>query len=410
MTRLIKSFDPLTLILGLVLSVFGMLFIFDAGYARSLRDGLGPMPREFVAQGLFLFVSAALAIGVSMMKVETLFRWAKPIWWITMLGLIGVMIPGVGYEMGGAHRWYKVGPITVQPAEFAKVAVAVYLAYVLATRSAWPEKIKRQKSFAMWLDNVGLKKAARLMPAFWVAVAVVLITIEPDLGTAAVVAVIAYAMFLVGGVTKKSLIWGTVVALLGVVFMVQMEPYRMERIENHLHRWDAGHVDDTGFQTVQSELGMATGGLLGVGPGAGRVKHIIPAPTTDFVSATIAEEFGFIGWMLVMATLGLLTYRLFVLARGAPTKFGALVCVGVGAWIGSQSVVNVMMANGTLPAIGIPLPFISSGGSSLLALWLALGATQVALKPVEAKKPAQEEGYASDRDRWGNGRTRLSRT
>lgn len=214
-------------------------------------------------------------------------------------------------------------------------------------------------------------------------------------------------MCFVGNVSSKTLIQTGLVTVLAVGFIVAKEPYRIERFEHHWTRWTDKNVDDTGYQTVQSELAMAAGGFAGVGIGAGRAKHIMPAATTDFVMATVGEEFGFIGSLTIIGLLGALCFRLVALARKTKDEFAMLVLYGVSSWIGVQGAVNVMMANGLLPAIGIPLPFISTGGSSLVALWMAIGLTQAVLVRQPVKK---EVAVATGRDRWGNGRTRLSGT
>jgi cell division protein FtsW len=246
----------------------------------------------------------------------------------------------------------------------------------------------------------------RCLPALWVLIGIVLIEGEPDLGTAAIVAVTSFVMFYLGGAKPTTLLAGALLALVGVTFMINAQPYRMERIINHAHRWDPSNVDDIGYQTVQSELAQATGGWIGVGVWEGRAKHVIPATTTDFIGATVGEEFGFTGSLLVLGLLGGLVARLLYLAKLARTKFAMLLLSGVAVWVGIQACTNVMMANGTVPAIGIPLPFISSGGSSLIALWLAMGLCQAVLRPVPVAKEAVVE---ADRDRWRHGRTHLSR-
>jgi cell division protein FtsW len=199
---------------------------------------------------------------------------------------------------------------------------------------------------------------------------------EPDLGTAAVILAIAAVMLFLGGVSKRSLVVGVLIGALGVFFLVTLEPYRVERILHHSERWNVGMVDDLGYQTTQSETAMAGGGFWGVGIGSGRAKHMLPAATTDFILATIGEETGLLGALGVLAMLGVLAWRLMHLGMRLSDRFGQLVLFGTAAWLGVQSSVNVMMANGTLPAIGIPLPLISSGGSSLIAIWGCLGICQ----------------------------------
>lgn len=404
MFRALRLYDPTLFYLALAATALGLLFTFDAGYARSLKDGYGPIPREFKSQLMFLPVALIVGNIVARISPDKWKKWSRLLWVIAFISLILPMLPGIGAELNGAHRWIKLGPIMVQPAEFAKVAAIIYLGGAFAGRGAWPTKIKKQKDFAHWLDNVAIPKMMRCLPALWVLLAVYLIEKEPDLGTAAVVAATAFAMFFIGGISKKSLIWATVIAFLGVLFLVQQEPYRMERIYSHSTRWSAENVDAMGYQTVQSEMAMASGGLVGIGIGGGRAKHVLPAATTDFLLATVGEEFGLIGVLLSLGLLGALAMRLFLLAPTAPTPFGAMILCGVGAWITIQTCVNVMMANGFLPAIGIPLPFYSSGGSSLVALWVAIGLCQSVLTPV----PVKEEGSAADRYRWGHRGTRLS--
>lgn len=397
--------DPTLFWLALLLTGIGMLFIFDAGYARSMRDERGMIPREFYMQIPFLICGLAAAYWAGRFNPSTLKKWSIGIFLFGMALLLAIEVPFIGYEMSGAHRWIGRPPFLLQPAEFFKVAAIIYLAGVFADRKAWPAKLPRFPNWGAKLDALAWPKIKRCLPALWVLIGIVLIEREPDLGTAAVVGVTSFVMFILGGVSRNTLIAGMLLAGFGGYFMVKAQPYRMERIENHLQRWDPRNVDDVGYQTVQAELAQATGGLFGVGAGSGRVKHVIPAPTTDFISATIGEEFGLLGFVAVFGLLGALVARLLWLAQQAQSRFSMLVLAGVATWIGVQACTNVMMANGFIPAIGIPLPFISSGGSSLIALWLALGFCQAALRPVPALKEAKLE---VDSNRWGHRRTRLS--
>ncbi|MFQ3587013.1 MAG: FtsW/RodA/SpoVE family cell cycle protein [Fimbriimonadaceae bacterium] len=368
-------------------SVIGIFFIFDAGYAQSMAAGRGWLTREVLMQSAAMSVGLGIALWASRRKPEFWSRTSKIWWTLSLLALIAVLTPGLGHAENGANRWIKVGPITVQPAEFAKLAIVLYLAGVLAVRKPWP-KFRRQPDFGTWLVEVALRKAFRLLPAVWAVLAFVLVAIEPDLGTAAVLALVAWVLFAFGGATRKSMVVGSIAALAVGWIFVTMEPYRIERIHNHMIRWEAHNVDDIGFQTVQSELAMASGGWVGVGPAAGRAKHVMPAATTDFLSTTVAEEFGFVGWLACcLGVLGGLSLRLIWLATQAKDRFSGLVLLGVGTWIGCQTATNLLMANGTLPAIGIPLPFLSYGGSSLVALWLAIGVCLALIRP----RPAPEE-------------------
>jgi cell division protein FtsW len=184
----------------------------------------------------------------------------------------------------------------------------------------------------------------------------------------------------------------------------------MDRILNHGQRWEDANRDDVGYQTVQSETAMANAGPFGTGIGVGRAKHMLPAATTDFVLATVAEETGLIGSLVILALLAALAWRLLQLAHRTRGSYGKLVLLGIALWIGVQSSINVMMANGTLPAIGIPLPFISSGGSSLLALMAAMGIAQsVVAHPIQDKAVVEAGEDETYRDRRRHGRARFSR-
>ncbi len=400
----VRIYDGPLLLLAMLATALGLVFIFDAGYARSLQQGAGPIPREFRTQLLFLPMAVGLGLWISRVRPETWRRYSKLLWLFTLIALIAPNVPGLGIEHNGATRWIGFGPFEIQPAEFAKLLVVIYLAGAFAGRPRWPVKVRRFKSRAAYVDSVVVPKAKRMLPALWVLIGVVMIELEPDLGTAAVVGATAFAMCIAGGVSRKTLLWGLAIGALGCTFLATQKAYRLERILTHGARWETRNLDDTSYQTVQSEMAMASGGVGGVGIGAGRAKHVLPAATTDFVTATVFEEFGLIGALALIGVMAALVLRMLTLAQRAPSAFGGLLLVGVASWIGIQTCVNVMMANGLLPAIGIPLPFISSGGSSLVALWMAVGVCQGALAPQVAKEAAVEVG----RDRWRHRRARLS--
>ena len=368
--------DPLLFGLCLCATLLGLFVVFDAGYARSLAKDGGMVPREFTMQIVFLAISIPLGLHLGGIRPERWERAAKPLWLATILALAAVLV--IGVTQNGARRWLGVGSFSIQPAEFAKLAAILYLAACLKGRKAWAEVRRPVRDVPSWLDNVAVPKVQRWFPFLTVLVAAALIEIEPDLGTAAVLVATAYLLLLPGRVSRGSLVLGVATFAFAGTFLVLKQPYRVERFINHPHRWEAGVADDAGYQTTQSEQGMADGGPFGVGIGRGRAKLFLPATTTDFIMATVAEEAGLVGSLGVLALLGAITARLYVLARRAPTEYGSLVLYGVCGWFGVQTCTNFMMANGFLPAIGIPLPFFSSGGSSLLALWAAAGVAQSA--------------------------------
>jgi cell division protein FtsW len=390
--------------LAVAATAIGLVFIFDAGFAQALSDSRGFVPPEFRSQVILLVGVFPAYFLCASIRPETWKRLSQVVWIATLILLLAVR--KFGHEVNGAQRWIDLHGIRLQPAEFAKLAIVLYLASTFCDRQKWPSKIPPRRDLAQRIETVWLPKLARCAPLLVVLTLVALVEIEPDLGTAAVLAATAFAMFIPGGVSVKTVLAGVVIFSLGAALLVMKEPYRMERITHHAQRWSTDNIDDTGYQTVQSELAQADGGLFGVGIGAGRAKHVLPETTSDFINATIGEETGLLGSLTVLSILGLLVWRLFTLAKQATSRFNMLILFGVGAWIGIQTCVNFMMANAFLPAIGIPLPFVSSGGSSLIALWMALGVCQATLAPASEKK---EGAVATRTNRWRHRRPHLSR-
>ena len=404
--------DPITLLLAAALTAIGLFFAFDAGYVRSLQHGHGAIPVEFLSQIEFLPVALIAGWGCSRLPPDFFRRWSKVIWIGCLVLLAMALVPPFRHTMNGADRWVKiVGPLQFQPAEFAKLGAVLYFAAMFTKRPAWPTKVRKPRTFALWVDTVASAKLKRWLPAIWVMVGIALIEKEPDMGTGLVIAASVFAIAAVGGATRKSLLSGLVAAVVLCLVMVAIQPYRLTRIVNHFQRWEQRNIDDSGYQTVQSEIAMAGGGLKGVGSGAGHAKHLMPATTTDFVMATVAEEYGFIGAMTVLALLCGIVVRMLYRAANTKDRFAMITLTGVAAWLGFQGCVNLLQANGTLPPIGIPFPFVSSGGSSLLALWAAIGVAEAIAvrKPVATHAVVQEAPNAAGSDRRRDGRSRLSR-
>lgn len=365
--------DPMIWVLSGVLTILGLLVIQSAGFPRAIANGGSPFAGDFRNQLIFGVGAVLIAVGIAKVPGRHWFRWTYLLFAAAYVLLLLVKV--IGKTQNGATRWIDVGPFDIQPAEFMKVAAIMFVAAILARRQPW-KRIRRAKDFKDYFWRVAGPKVVRLIPLGFILGAVICIEKEPDLGTAAVVAVTCWLMFVFGGITRKSAVIITVLGVMLVGFLVTKEPYRIERVHNHFARWEADRIDDVGYQTVQSEIGMANGSWLGVGPGAGRVKHMMPAATTDFAFATVAEEFGLAGVWALLGLLAYLTWRIVELGRRCVHVYARGVCYGVAVWMTVQGAVNLMMANGTLPAIGIPFPFISYGGSSLVATWIAIGLVQ----------------------------------
>jgi cell division protein FtsW len=365
-------------------SLAGLVAIWDAGYARTQGS---VFPGELKNQAVYLVLALLAGWGCSRIPRKS-WKWLG---WVglglSVLALVAVQV--IGVSIGGAQRWIGIGRFTIQPSEFIKLAAVMFLAATMAAHTPWQPPRKAFKNFGEKLDRVILPKFKRALPFLLVCGLAVAVERQPDLATGAMIVACGLGIIIVAGVSRKSLLWLGVAGVVLVGIAVVDEPYRLERFRVHAERWEAENRMDGGYQTIVSETALARGGVFGVGIGNGIAKHRLPAPTTDFVLATVGEEFGLIGVLVFVGVLGTVTWRFFWLALRAPDAFGRLALVGMGTWVGVQTCTSVMMVNGALPPIGIPLPFVSYGGSSLLALWMGVGLS-MSMAPQQTQKKEVE--------------------
>jgi cell division protein FtsW len=303
-----------------------------------------------------------LALGsvAFVLALRTDYHRLRMLAWPLLLGTVGllvvVLLPGIGSNVNGSSRWIGVGTFGIQPSEFAKLAILIFGADLLARRAAWIDDTR-----------VTLRP---VMFAFCVLAA--LIMLQPNLGTTIVLAAITFSVLFVAGVPMRPLVgWGTAGTFAACV-LAMGQSYRRARVLAFLHPWD--DPLNTGYQTIQSQVSLASGGFFGLGLGASRAKWgFLPYAHTDFIFAIIGEELGLFGALLVVllfVALGFLGVRA---GLQAPDPFGRLLAVGITTWLCVQAFVNIGAVIGVLPITGVPLPFISFGGSSLLATMAASG-------------------------------------
>ncbi len=389
--------------LAFLLTIIGVFFAIDAGYARSMHAGHGNLPPEFYSQMEGWVVGIVAAALIARLNVKIVKRSATLFWVVVLAFLFLARYSPLKIIKSGAARWIHFGPIVIQPAELAKLGAILFVASILAFLA---DDYSRKKKEG--IKNPQPQTGVIVFSTILLIVGVFLVEKEPDLGTAGVIAATCLIMMVAGGVRWKTVSMIALVLALGGLVFVMSKSYRMTRFLNHGSQWSAKNVDGAGFQQLQAKVSMAYGGITGVGIANGRAKHVIPAPTTDFVMATVAEETGFLGAGAILLLLAILCWRLIVLAVETESTFASLVLVGIAAWLAIQGCTNLLQANDTLPAIGIPFPFISSGGSSLTILWMAIGTIQAVLRPAPSK---QAEEVANDRLlRRRNGRAYLSRS
>ncbi|MEW6574107.1 MAG: stage V sporulation protein E [Bacillota bacterium] len=270
-----------------------------------------------------------------------------------LLGL--VLLPGVGHSSHGAQRWISLGPVTVQPSEIVKFGIVVFTAFGLSrSRSA-------TKHFGEVLPYLSIN-----------CIAALLILLQPHLGTAMALTGTVVAMLFCAGASIRLLTCVGIGGIAAVAAAICSEAYRMKRFLAFLDPWKDPQV--SGFQIIQSLYAIGSGGLFGMGLGQGKQKFLyLPEPHTDFIFAVIAEELGFIGAALVIVLFLIFIWRGLRVALYAPDPFARLLAAGITAGIGFQAFVNMGVVTGSLPITGIPLPFISYGGTSLVFTLAAVG-------------------------------------
>jgi len=279
-----------------------------------------------------------------------------PILIIAFITLVLVLIPGVGKEVNGARRWIAAGPLTFAPAEFVKLSIIIFTAYGLA----------RQK------DRVGQFSKGVLPYLAVMTLAAGLIMLQPDLGTTLSLAGIVFAMLFAAGARTAHLGGIAAAGVAAVALAIALEPYRMKRFLAFLDPWADPRGD--GFHIIQGLYAIGSGGLFGLGLGQSKQKFLyLPETHTDSIFAIIGEELGFIGASLVIMLFILFVWRGLKIAVTSQDPYASLLATGVTAWVGVQAIINIGVMTGSLPFTGIPLPFISSGGTSLLFTMTGVG-------------------------------------
>jgi len=307
-------------------------------------------------QGLYVLLALGVFCLGRRINYQHYKRWVYHILLLSLVSLILVFVPGIGGKVRGAARWLRLGPLTLQPSEFAKLALVLFTAYSLARKQ---EKIKY---FAIgFLPHM-------LVAGLFIA----LILKEPDFGTSVTLGAIVFIMLFVGGTRFTHIFLALAAAIPLGVWMVLRDPKKFARILSFLDPWK--HGQDVGYQLKQALLAIGSGGLWGLGPGQSRAKlFYLPDCHTDFILAILSEELGFLGVSLVLALFAIVICRGIRLSLKAPDTFGSYLALGLTLMIGLPALINMGVVSGILPTKGLSLPFLSYGGSGLLVNLLAVG-------------------------------------
>ncbi len=354
--------DYLVLLLVAALTAVGLLMIYSSsGVHAAITTGGDPFVA--VAPQICWSLLGIVAL-VLMMRLD--YRYLRlmsvPVYGVAIVLLVIVLSPGIGpikpIEIGGSTRWLQIGPLpSMHPAEFAKLALVIYLAHWLAKRGTQSASLVHGMIPFLIISGLCLG----------------LVALEPDLGTTGVLTLTAFTMFFVAGASLWQLALVAPVGLAGLAAFIATSAYQMDRIRSFLDPW--AYRLEGGFQTVQGLLSLGLGGLFGTGLGQSQLPGGLDLPNSDndFIFAIIGQEFGFIGASLVIALFLFLAYRGVRIALAAPDTFGALLATGITAWLTFQALINIAVVINLLPITGIPLPFVSDGGSSLVVSFAAVG-------------------------------------
>ena len=350
-----NSYDLVLLFLTLALIGIGLVMLYSSSSIIA-QERFGDSMYFVKRQIVFALVGLAVLIVSKNLPYVLYCRLVYVLLGVTLLSLIIVLLPQVGHRVGGARRWLRLGPISIQPAEFAKLALIIYISY-----SAAKKKERLRELSVGYVPHLVVS-----------AVFIGLVVMQPDLGAAITFAVLTFLLLFVAGVRLRYLLaTGLAVAPL-LALAIAQKGYRLERLLAFLNPWR--DPSDTSFQLLHSLLALGSGGPLGVGLGSGQQKlFYLPEPHTDFILAVIGEETGIFGVSIVLLLFALLIYQGVKIALRAPDRFGTYLAAGLTLAVGLQAFINCAVVMGLLPTKGLPLPFISYGGSSLLSNLLAMG-------------------------------------
>jgi cell division protein FtsW len=338
-----------------ILTLAGLVMVLSASSVSAFA-AYGSSFLFFKRQLLYAAIGSVAALSASRVRHQFWQRAWAPLLVLTVASLLLVLHPGSGIVAGGAARWISLGPISLQPSELAKFSVVVALSAILS------RSLKHIDDAIRWLIPVVLI----------VGVVSALILLQPDLGTMMVIGLTAFLMLFVAGVRLRLLATWAALSGLAASALILGERYRRARFFSFLHPWSDPR--NTGYQIVQSLIALGSGHLVGVGLGASRQKWMyVPNAHTDFIFSIMGEELGLIGELAVLALFGAVIYSGIRIAVRSPDAFGRLLAAGITTWLALQALINLGAVTGLLPITGVPLPFVSFGGSSLIVSLGAIG-------------------------------------
>lgn len=344
--------DYVLIACALTLSLIGLVFIYSAS-SYSARIQSGDAFHYVKTQGVALVLGIFAMVCISMLDSESIRKFAPILYGIGIVLLCLVFLPVIGVESYGAKRWLNLGFFTIQPSEYAKFFMVI--------------------AISAFASNADMRKFSNVLGVLSIGGAVcVLLVLEPNMSITICVAGVIFIMLFACGAKLSHMLFLVIPAILCVVVLVFIEPYRLQRLIAYVDPWSSPLEE--GYQLIQSYYALGSGGLFGVGLFNSRQKYLfLPFAESDFILSVIGEETGLIGVFCVMLLFVVFTVRGVRIAKRARDRFSCYLALGISAITGIQALVNVAVVCGAIPPTGLPLPFVSAGGSSLVAYLCATG-------------------------------------
>lgn len=348
----------------LLLLLLGVILVYAATRDWFASNGLDPeyyLKRQLVN----VIIGIALAYGTTLIDYRLLRAYTPIVWGVGVLGLIAVLVPGLGSTVNGARSWIAFpGGFQIQPAELAKISIIVGMALILAERVAGEDEPTDRQV----LQSLGVA-----------AVPILLIVLQPDLGTVLIIAACVITMIAVSGARLRWVIGLLVLGVTGAYLAVvsgEVSEYQLNRLRSFVD--PSADPQASGYQLRQARITIGSGGFFGKGlfDGPQTNGRFVPEQHTDFIFTVAGEEIGFLGAGFILVLYSIILMRAFSIARRTNDLFGRMVCVGVIAWFSFQIFENIGMTMGLMPMTGVPLPFLSYGGSSMFANMIGIGLLQ----------------------------------
>lgn len=334
----------------LLLSFLGLFILYESSSYTALLN-IGDKYYFLKNQSVWLVLGIVLCMITSRIPYKKLYSFSLPLLVGTIILLVAVFLPGIGLTLKGAHRWINLGFTVLQPSELLKISLTVYLA-------AWLSFKEKRRLIAFLL---------------LVSICILLVVLEPDMGTAMIIAATATFVYFFSGASLRDMSIIGLVFIVGVAGLIAIAPYRVTRFAAFTN-FNSGDLSSTSYHVKQVLISLGSGGLTGVGFGKSVQKYAyLPENTTDSIFAIYAEESGFIGSTFLVALFFINFLLGFIISLGTHDPFGRLLAFGITIFIGIQTLINLASQVVILPLVGVPLPFISYGGSSMVINFIAIG-------------------------------------